>query len=498
MKVEPFIQMEYIIILFIYFAITIGIGVYYGRKKTKSHEDFMVGGRQFGIVLIFFTMLATYIGAGTTIGTTAWVWKRGLSQAWFTLGYAVVFTFIGLFMAGKIRKFGEKCNAYTFADFLEIRFGKLARFMGAGLMWFAFMAVTAYQYIGMGRIITSVTGLNYTTAILISALITIVYTSIGGLWSVAITEVFQGALTVIGVVTFVPILLHKAGGFSNIVATVPAEHLTFTGYVTPAQALTWFMVFFLGLLPMQDWWQRAFAAKDEKSASKGIFYMAIGFVFVEVCIFIIGFAGKSLLPNLVEPEELFPTLVMDFLNPIMGGILLAALISIIMSTAAACLLVPSTHFTRDFYQVLRPKATNEELLKVSKWSTLLFGIGVLVFVFVAPGMFELWVLSADVVGATAAVPIIAGFFVPQVSKKAGSWSMIAGFIGWLLGYLGWEPFGLGAVMVGAIFSLIVIVGISLVSRENNRDLMVEIGILKEKKSRAGSNKHLRMLKHSKK
>lgn len=471
-------QMEYLVILFIYFAITIGIGIYYGRKKTKTHEDFMVGGRKFGVVIIFFTMLATYIGAGTTIGTTAWVWKRGLSQAWFTIGYAVVFIFIGLLMAAKIRRFGEKCDAYTFADFLEMRYDKTARFMGAILMWFAFMAITAYQYIGMGRIIETVTGINYTTAILISALITIAYTSFGGLWSVAITEVFQGALTVIGIVIFVPILVKEAGGLSTIAASVPPEHFSLTGYVTPVQAFTWFMIFFLGIIPMQDWWQRSFAAKDEKTASRGIFYMALGFIFVEACVFLIGFAGKTLLPNIGEPEELFPTLVMNYLNPIMGGVLLAALISIIMGTASASLLVPSTHFTRDLYQVVRPKATSDELLKVSKWSTLVFGLGVLVFVFAAPGMFELWVISADIVGAAAAVPILAGFFIPQVSSKAGSWSMVAGFVGWLLGYLGWEPFGFGAVLVGAIFSLIVLVVVSIIYPQKDKDVLKRMGIVK--------------------
>ena len=470
----------YIVCMALYFFVAFAIAIYYSKKKTKSNADFTVGGRRFGKIFVFFMMLAAYLGAGTTIGTTGWVWKRGLSQIWFTLGYTVVFAFIGICLAGRIRRFGARCNAYTFADFLEIRYNKPARYMGSVLMIIAFLAIAAFQYIGMGRIINTVTGIDYTLAVVISAGITILYTSYGGMNAVAITGVIKGTITIIGILIMVPIVATKAGGIQGIMAAVPAEHFSLIGYVTPMQALTWFMVFFLGIIPMQDWWQRALSAKSEADARQGIFYMAIGFCIIEFIIYIVGFSGRVLEPNIDNPENLFPVLVVSYLPPYIGGLVMAEMIAIITSTAAACLLVPSTHFTRDFYQGLfRRNASETELLKVSKWSTFCCGILVLVFVFAAPGMFELWVMSADILAAAASVPILAGFFAPRVGSKAGFLSMVAGFAGWLISYMGWEPFGLGPAMVGAIFSLIAIVIGAMVFPPADRAVLEKLGFLEE-------------------
>ncbi len=214
----------YSVSMIVYFIIAFAIAIIYSRKRTTSNEDFFLGGRQFGIVFVFFTMMATFLGAGTTVGTTAWIWKRGLSQVWMTAGYAVVFLFIGLFLAARVRRFGTYCNAYTFADFLEMRYNKSARYIGATLMWFAFMSIAAFQYMGIGRIINTVTGIDYNIAVLIAALITILYTSYGGMWAIAITGVVKGALVFIGILIMAPVLYMKAGGMEGIASAVPVQH----------------------------------------------------------------------------------------------------------------------------------------------------------------------------------------------------------------------------------------------------------------------------------
>ncbi|MBP2660147.1 MAG: Na+/solute symporter [Firmicutes bacterium] len=470
----------YAISMVVYFIIAFGIAIFYSRKRTTSNEDFFLGGRQFGIVFVFFTMMATFLGAGTTVGTTAWIWKRGLSQVWMTAGYAFVFLFIGFFLAARVRRFGANCNAYTFADFLEIRYNKSARYIGATLMWFAFMSIAAFQYIGIGRIINTVTGIDYTVGVLVAALITILYTSYGGMWAIAITGVVKGALVFTGIVIMAPILYLKAGGIQGILSVVPAQHCSVVGYITPGQALTWFLVFFLGIIPMQDWWQRVLSAKGEREAKMGLLYLAGGFVFIELLIYIIGFAGKVLEPNIANPENLFPTLVMHYFNPYIGGLLLAAVVAIITSTAAACLLVASTHFTRDLYNgIIKPNATDAELLRFSKISTLGLGVLVLVFVFAAPGMFELFVISADILGASLTVPILAGFFVPRVGAKAGFYGILAGIVGWAISYMGWEPMGFGPATVGAFFSLITVLIGMVVLPPAERAVLEKLGFVEK-------------------
>jgi len=462
----------------IYLLIAFVVAVGYSRKKTTSISDFFVGGRQFGVLFVFFTMMATFLGAGTTVGTTAWVWKRGLSQAWMTIGYTIVFLFIGFFLTTRVRRFGARCNAFTFADFLEIRYNKPARYIGATLMWFAFMSIAAFQYIGIGRIINTVTGIDYTIAVLIAALITILYTAYGGMWAIAITGVVKGGLIFVGISIMAPMLYLQAGGLEGILKAVPEQHFSLVGHITPSQALTWFLVFFLGIIPMQDWWQRVLSAKGEREARAGVLCLAVGFVLVEVLIYIIGFAGKVLEPNIANPENLFPTLVVHYFNPYLGGLLLAALIAIITSTASACLLVASTHFTRDLYQgIFNPQATETQQLRFSRVSTFVLGMMVLVFVFLSPGMFELFVISADILGAAIAVPILAGFFLPQVGSQTGFLAMIAGIIGWLCSYLGWQPMGFGPAVVGAGFSLTAVIIGMLILPPADKETLIKIGII---------------------
>lgn len=463
----------------VYLVIAFAFAMIYSRKNTKSSADFFVGGRKFGTVFVFFTMMATFLGAATTIGTSSWVWVRGFSQIWTTIGYAVVFLFLGLFLASKVRRFGTRTNAVTFADFLEMRYSKSSRFFGALLMGFAFLAIAAFQYIGVGRIITTVTGMDYTYAVLIAATITILYTAYGGMMAIAITGVIKGGLIFCGIAIMTPILYLKAGGWEGIAAAVPTKHFSVFGYITPMQALTWFFVFFLGIIPMQDWWQRVLSAKGEKEARRGLLYMAGGFVLIEIFIFIIGFSGKVLEPTLAEPEQLFPILVMKYFHPMLGGLLLAALIAIITSTASACLLVVSTHFTRDLYCTLKPNASDETILKVSKFSTFGLGVLVLIFVFAAPSMFGLFIISADILGASMAVPILAGFFAPQVGKKSGLIGMVAGVVGWFISYIGWEPFGMGPVFVGAMFSLISIVICTFIFPPVDKETLINLGLLDE-------------------
>lgn len=463
----------------IYLFIAFAIAMIYSRKNTKSSADFFVGGRRFGTIFVFFTMMATFLGAGTTVGTTSWVWRRGFSQIWTTMGYTVVFLFLGLFLASKVRRFGTRTNAVTFADFLELRYSKSARFFGAALMGFAFLSIAAFQYMGIGRIITTVTGLDYVYAVLIAAVFTILYTAYGGMMAIAITGVIKGALIFCGIAIMTPILYIKAGGWDGIVNSVPPQHFSMVGYISPMQAMTWFFVFFLGIIPMQDWWQRVLSAKGEKEARNGLLYMAAGFVLIEVLIFIIGFCGKVLEPNIAEPEKLFPTLVVNYFHPALGGLLLAALIAIITSTASACLLVAATHFTRDLFCTLKPDADDATILKVSKFSTFGLGVLVLVFVFAAPGMFELFIISADILGASMAVPILAGFFAPRVGKKAGLVAMASGLTGWFLSYLGWQPFGLGPVFIGASFSLISIVICTFIFPPVDKETLIKLGLTKD-------------------
>ena len=447
------IHWDYTGVIVLYLALTLGIALYYGRKETKSVIDFTVGGRRFGIMVLFFTMLATMVGAASTIGYTGWYWIRGISQLWFVFGGVLAFAIFIYYLGPKINKFGFESGATTPGQWMEHRYGKVAKYITSILLIVAYLAITAFNYMAMGTILEAVTGIPYEWGLVIAAVIVTVYTSLGGLWSVASTDVLQGALTLIGLTILAPILIMKAGGLGNIMASLPSQHLQPFGYVDPVTALAYTLVFFLGILSWPDLWQRVYAAKDVKTMKQSFTLYIVAFLFLlGGLVLLIGLAGRVLYPDFPNPEHLLPYMVMEQLPGIFGAFIMACLIAVIMGTADSTLLITAVMFEEDIYSDLRPKASEAERLKVGQIVTFIGGILVLVLAYITPTMFDLWVKSADITGATLAIPILLGFAWKRPSYAAGMAGIIAGFIGWALGYAG--ILGPHPIIVGAILSLI--------------------------------------------
>lgn len=451
------INIAYTVGIFLYLAVTVGIALFAARRELQSSSDFQVGGRRLNSVMLFFTLFATIVGAASVMGYTGWYWRRGLSQLWFLVGMiAVYFVFI-YYLGPRISRFGFEKSGVTPANWLEYRYNKATGYIGSVMLIIAYLAITAFQYMAMATILSMVTGLSYNLCCVIAALIVIAYTSLGGFWAVAWTDTLQGAMTILGLLILMPILIVKAGGVGTIFSSVPAEHLSLTGYITPGTAITWMLVFFLGIVSWPDIWQRCFAAKSEKSMKKSFwFYIIAVVILMGIVILLIGFAGKVLLPEFEGSDrQILPTLVMQHTPLLLGIIIMASLLAVIMGTADSTLLISAVMIVKDFYQgLIRPDASDEQVLKVSKLVTVITGLVVLVISLVAPSLFNIWIMSADITGATLAVPILLGFFWKKPSGVAGLASVIAGFIGWLISYLGWQPLGLGPVIIGAVFSLI--------------------------------------------
>jgi len=451
-------QLAAIIMTLVYIIFIMVLGYIVGKREAKDVENFYVGGRRIGTLILFFTLIATIIGAASTVGYTAWFWIRGFSQLWFTIGAIIGYLIYVIYMNPRIWKFGKKTGAFTITDFLEYRYqSRLIRYIAGLLIAFAYAAITAFQFMAMGKVLHTIFGIPYEWGVVISAIIVIVYTSFGGFWSVAMTDLIQGILTFIGVIVLFCVAVATAGGFGNILASVPPKHLSLFGYVTPVQALAWILVFLLGIMSWPDLWQRVYSGKDLRTVNRSWIAYVISILAFTLLVGFIGLAGRVLYPNIEDPETLFPTMAMDLLG--LGGVfVLLCLYAIIMGTADSCLLVSVMHFVRDIYQYLfRPKASDKEILKASRIGVIVVGVLVLVLALVAPSIFDLWVMSADITGATLAFIILFGWRWKRGDKYAGLASILLGFIGWALGYLGYSPWGLDPIIFGGILSLIALI-----------------------------------------
>ena len=452
------VHWDYTAVIGVYLAITLAIAFYFGRRETKSVLDFTVAGRRLGTVVVFFTLLASMIGAASTVGYTGWYWIRGVSQLWFEIGAIVSGLIFAFYLAPKINEFGFKMGATTPGHWMEYRYGKVAKYYTSVLLIVGYLAITAFQYMAMATILSTVTGIPYEWALVIAAVIVTIYTSLGGLWSVASTDVLQGALTLIGILLLVPIAVMKAGGLGNILASVPPEHLQPFGHVTLDRAIAYAFVLLLGSIPLTEFWQRAYASKDVKTAKRSFLLLILGEEGLIFLMLFVGLAGKTLYPDFPDPEALLPHMVIELMPGLLGAFFMACLMAVIMGTADSTLLVTGVMFEEDIYKELRPKATEKERLMVGQISTFIFGILVLVLAYLAPTMFDIWVMSADIVGATVAIPMLLGWAWKRPSGAACVASITAGFIGWAAAYLGISagiPYiGDEPILLGGLLSLL--------------------------------------------
>jgi SSS family solute:Na+ symporter len=464
-------NLTYIIVIVAYLVVSTLVAFLYGARKNKSEVDYSVGGRSFGTVLLFFTMLATIVGASSVMGASNWFYVRGLTQIWYTVGCSAAYLIYMFYLAPRISAFGKSNNGQTIGDWMEYRYGKPAKYVSSILIILAYVAITAFQYLAMATILSFVTGMTQQLSLIITAVIVIVYTSFGGLWAVASTDVLQGAMTLIGVIVMTPILVGKAGGIGEIFAAAPAEHLQLFGYVTPTGAIAAILAFGLGIISWPDVWQRCYAAKDNKALKKSFVYFLIASVLITVLMLFVGFAGRTLLPGYEgESNLMLPSLVAQYLPSALGAVIFASLIAVIMGTADSTLLVSSVMLDRDLIAPMMNrfgKKTYTEKQKVnrSRIITAICGFAVLIVLFFSTDMFDLWVKSAEITGASLAVPILFGFAWKKPSGKAAMVSILLGFGGWLLPQLGLLE--TDALLLGAGLSLVGYLVVGLLEKKSN-------------------------------
>jgi Na+/proline symporter len=443
-----------IIVMALYFTLTLLVGIYYGNKKTATSADFTVGGRSFGGFLMFCTMLATIVGASSVMGYTSWFALRGISQFWFTIGGLITNFLYLLYLGPRINDFGREHGGETIGDWFVYRYGKISKTLASILIAAAYIAITAFQYLAMATILNLATGISFGICLALTTVIVIIYTSMGGLWAVVSTDTLQGLMTLAGVVIMVPIFMSRAGGFSAVFSKLPEVHLQPFGNVTPWQAFASMLTLGLGIVSWPDIWQRMYAAKSKSTlqSSYGLYMLAS--LVITFAVMFIGFASRVLMSDFEgSANGLLPAMIIRYLPNVVGAVLLAALIAVIMGTADSVLLVSAIIIEKDLVTpFLKKNRSDKEKLILTKIITAVTGVAVLGVLYFTTDMFDLWVMSADITGATLAVPILLGFVWKRPGESATIGSIVAGLAGWLVFTIG-KFGGINPIIPGACCSL---------------------------------------------
>jgi len=401
-----------VVAVIVSYFVLLFVATYYAMRRTKGLKDYYVAGRKLNTVLLTATISATVIGASATMTAVRYVYTKGLPGMWIDLAGGIGLILLGLFLARKVRAM----KVYTLPQMLEERFSHHVRFVASVVViivevaWLALLS-TASQWV-----LVVTLGLGPITALGITMAIVICYTVLGGQRAVAYTDVVQFAIMVIGICfVCLPLALYKVwtGDASDMGTLFPGaldfpinarfDFLDFTAF------------FFLMALPHlvgSDIYSKVFSAKDGETARKAtILSGAIKIIFALV-MGALGICAILLYPGLT-PSLVLPLMVKNLLgpiSPILLGIVIAALLATMMSSADSVLLTGSMVFTNDIYaRYFRKKAKGREQVIVSQVAILVLGIAAFYLAYKKPDILDTLKLGYTVFTAGVILPVLVSF-----------------------------------------------------------------------------------------
>lgn len=422
------------IIVVIYLLVMLFIG-WYSSTKINSNTDFMVAGRRLGPFLMAGTLAATEIGGGSSLGVVQQgMESHGISAAWYIITMGIAFVILN-FLAPKFRAATVK----TVPEYFRRRYGKSAGIVTAIIMLLPLVGLTAGQFIASSVILSTMLGIGYQPAVVIVAVVVTIYSVMGGLWSVTLTDFVQVFLIVICMIIAVPFGLNTAGGWSNVVANVPAETFDmFLGY-NPLEVISLVIMYVATFTVGQEAVSRYYAARDGKAARQGSILAAlVNFVyaFIPAILGIITLAlinmGRFSAEEFADVGARYalPVLAMDVMPSVICGLLFAGIISATMSSSDSDLLGAGSIFANDIYHaVLKPDATSDQVMHVTRIVMVLVGVAsMFIALFNTTSIVTLLMFCFTLRAAGAFFPYVLGHYWKGASLAGTIASLISGSI----------------------------------------------------------------------
>ncbi|MEU6326696.1 sodium:solute symporter [Streptomyces sp. NPDC047049] len=331
-------------VIVLYLAGMLAMG-WWGMRRATSKSDFLVAGRRLGPVMYSGTMAAIVLGGASTIGGVGLGYQYGLSGAWmvFTIGLGLLA--LSVFFSARI----ARLKVYTVSEMLDLRYGGSAGIISGVVMWAYTLMLAVTSTIAYATIFDVLFGMDRTLSIILGGAIVVAYSTLGGMWSITLTDMVQFVVKTIGVLLLLlPIAVIKAGGFAAMKAQLPDDYFAPLG-IGGQTVFTYVLIYSFGMLIGQDIWQRVFTARGDKVARLGGTAAGTYCLAYALAGAVIGTAAKVLYPRLGSPDDAFATIVKDALPVGVRGLVLAAALSAVMSTSSGALIACATVANNDIW-----------------------------------------------------------------------------------------------------------------------------------------------------
>ncbi|KYK09494.1 MULTISPECIES: sodium:solute symporter [Streptomyces] len=457
---------DYIVIV-VYLAGMLAMG-WWGMRRAKSKSEFLVAGRRLGPGMYSGTMAAIVLGGASTIGGVGLGYQYGLSGAWMVVTIGLGILALSVFFSARI----ARLKVYTVFEMLDLRYGGRAGVISGLVMWAYTLMLAVTSTIAYATIFDVLFDVNRTLAIVLGGSIVVAYSTLGGMWSITLTDMVQFVVKTIGVLLLLlPIAVVKAGGFGEMKDQLPTSYFDPLG-IGGETIFTYVLIYTFGMLIGQDIWQRVFTAGSDRTAKWGGTVAGTYCLVYAVAGAVIGTAAKVLYPKLASPDDAFATIVKDELPMGVRGLVLAAALAAVMSTSSGALIACATVANNDIWSRLRgavrgPEgegADGHDEVKGNRAFILAMGVAVILISIALNDVVEALTVAYNLLVGGLLVPILGGLLWKRGTAQGALASVAVGglaVVGLMAAYgiLANEP-----VYYGLLASLAVYVVVSLATR----------------------------------
>ena len=415
-----------------YMLIMLGVG-YYASKRSHSVTDFMVAGRGMPIWLCSMTVIATWFGGAMMLGGAGAAYDDGMlgviEDPW---GGALALLLIGFFFARMFRRL----RILTVVDFMEQRFDKVAAFGMVITTLFSNIVWVGAMLVAFGVVFESLTSIPMEQGIIGGAIVVFVYTAVGGMWAVAMTDFLQMLVIMIGLIVLLTVVMIDVGGWSaisphlneNTFRMLPLEN---TGEEWLNYLRAWMIIGVVDI-SAQTLCQRVASAKDERVAQNSFYIASIGYLFFGMIPIFLGIIGSVTMPGLESPETIIPALAIEHLHPLAIAIFVGAMLAAIMSSADSALLASASVLAKNVLPLVKSDPSPKLSLLVARCAIPVCGVFALFVALEMQVVFDL-MINANILGLAAIiVPFIMGLWWKKANRTGALSSMAAGISAWLI------------------------------------------------------------------
>ena len=429
------------ITLIFYQIILISIGIWTSRKIV-TNEDFLLGGKQLGPWVAGLSYAASTSSAWVLLGFSGFVFSYGYSALWLIPGIWAGYIFMWLVLGPSIRKNSKINNWITPTDFISANLKENDKrniaILSACLISFCFIFYIAAQFEAAADTLSNNFDFDQGTGLVLGSLIILIYCLMGGFWAASLTDSMQAVVMVFAAISVSWMTYHEAGGYQVIVNSISSYNQSYIDWFGGQPGFLWvgFIIgaigIGLGTFGQPHLLSRLMAVKGDKELSMGFRIAFIWVIIIYIAMAVLGLSARSLLGSINPDKEIFYLLAENVLPPVFAGIVIASVLSAIMSTVDSLLLASSSAISHDL-QLRKYFPINELIISRIVMALIVF-VAVIIAWLIPDGLFNRVLFAWSALGAAFGAIVVARVLGFEPPTKARKFSILTGFFCTVLFY----------------------------------------------------------------